>query len=54
VAPGARGAVHHPAVDVLVAFPVLWDVGVVAAAGVELAAVFDALCVLDVPPVTVG
>jgi len=41
-------------VDVLVVLPLLWVAGVVAAAGVELAAVFDALCVLDVPPVTVG
>jgi len=38
----------------LVELPVGWDVEVVAAAGVELAAVFDAVCVLDVPPVTVG
>jgi len=35
---------------VLAVLPALWD----PAAGVELAVVFDALCVLDVPPLTVG
>jgi hypothetical protein len=50
VAPPARFAGHHRDVDAFVELPAYED----PAEGIALAAVFDELCVLDVPPLAVG
>ena len=52
------GAVHQVALKVDVVLPVVFDpetdTGGVTVLGVEVAEVFDELCVLDAPPLMVG